>query len=338
MGWLWVVLQAIALLAATAPGWAADAGADRAQRLAAYRRPAEIPHPADNPYSETKAALGRVLFFDPIFSGSGVRSCATCHNPGLSWGDGLARAIGENQRPLAFRSPTILNLAWIGRMGWDGKFADLEAVAFTPITGNANMNKKENELIEGLSAIPGYRRAFSEAFPGAAISRRTIEQALAVFERTVVSPKAPFDRWVEGDERAVDEAAKRGFDLFTGKAQCGECHNGWSFTEGAFYDIGSALGEDIGRGRLFPDTKLRYAFKVPTLRDVTRRAPYMHDGSIASLEAVIELYDKGGVDRPSRSELIRPLGLTAAEKEDLIAFLATLTGEQPPFSVPSLPR
>jgi cytochrome c peroxidase len=337
MRWLAVVLQVIALALTAIPAGAAEP-ADRAQRLALYRRPAAVPHPDDNPYSEAKANLGRLLFFDPIFSGSGVRSCGTCHNPGLSWGDGLPRAIGENQKPLAFRSPTILNLAWVGRMGWDGKFADLESVAFTPITGNANMNKKEDELIGGLQAIPGYRRLFAEAFPGGAIQRRTIEQALAVFQRTVVSPPAPFDRWVAGDESAVGEAAKRGFDLFTGKAECAECHNGWSFTEGAFYDIGSASGEDIGRGRLFPDVKLRYAFKVPTLRDVARRAPYMHDGSVATLEAVIELYDRGGIDRPSRSELIRPLGLTPAEKQDLIAFLATLTGDPRPFDVPTLPR
>jgi cytochrome c peroxidase len=302
-----------------------------------YRRPESVPFPSDNPYSKAKADLGRILFFDPILSGSGTRSCASCHNPGLSWGDGLGRAVGE--KALALRSPTLLNVAWMPVLGWDGKFHDLEAVAFAPITGAANMNRKESDLIAALSAIVGYRRAFAEAFPDGAINRRNIELALATFERTIVSGVAPFDRWVDGIDDAIDESAKRGFAIFTGKAGCAECHSGWNFTDGSFYDIGTGQENDIGRGRLFPNSeKLRYAFKVPTLRDVERRAPYMHDGSEPTLEAVIDLYDRGGIDRPSRSELIKRLDLTEAEKADLVAFLRTLTGEPVPVSVPGLPR
>jgi cytochrome c peroxidase len=247
--------------------------------------------------------------------------------------------VGANQPVMALRSPTLLNIAWIPLLGWDGKFADLESVAFGPILAPGNMNRKEDELLAALSAIPDYRRAFAEAFPGGGVTRRTIEIALATFERTIVSGSAPFDRWIEGDEGAIGESAKRGFDLFNGKAACAECHSGWNLTDGAFYDIGSARQEDIGRGRLFPDSpKLRHAFKVPTLRDAARRAPYMHDGSIATLEAVIELYDRGGADRPSRSELIKPLGLTAQEKAELLAFLKTLTEDPAPFAQPILPR
>jgi len=304
-----------------------------------YRRPEDIPFPSGNPYSKAKADLGRMLFFDPILSGSGTRSCASCHSPGLSWGDGLARAAGENQKPLALRSPTVLNVAWTPIFGWDGKFHDLEAVAFAPITGPANMNRKEADLIAALSAIPGYRQAFSAAFPDGAISRRNIELALATFERMIVSETAPFDRWVEGAEDAIDDSAKRGFALFTGKAGCAECHSGWNFTDGAFYDIGTGQENDIGRARLFPGSvELRYAFKVPTLRDVARRAPYMHDGSEPTLEAVIDLYDRGGIDRPSRSELIKRLDLSAQDKADLVAFLRTLTGEPVDVPVPILPR
>ncbi|HYB10769.1 MAG TPA: cytochrome c peroxidase [Alphaproteobacteria bacterium] len=304
-----------------------------------FRRPEDIPFPIDDQYSLAKADLGRMLFFDPILSGSGARTCASCHNPGLSWGDGLPRAIGENQQPLPRRAPTLLNVAWIRILGWDGKFPNLESVAFAPITSPAMMNRKEEDLIAALSAIPNYRQAFDKAFPDGAITRHNIELALATFERTIVSGQSPFDRWIDGDERAIDNSAKRGFDIFNGKAGCAECHSGWNFTDGAFYDIGTAHGDDIGRARLFPNSvKLRHAFKVPTLRDVARRATYMHDGSIQTLEAVIDLYDRGGVDRPSRSELIKPLGLTDQEKADLVAFLGTLTEEPTTFSVSTLPR
>lgn len=317
---------------------AASEVANRSEWKELYHRPAQIPFPEDDPYSEAKDTLGRMLFFDPILSGSGNRSCASCHNPSLSWGDGLARAVGEKQ--LTLRSPTLYNLAWSEILGWDGKFRGLESVAFAPITSPGNMNRKEADLIAALSAIPGYQKAFAKAFPDdPKPTRRNIETSLATFERTLVSGRTPFDRWIEGDEGAISESAKRGFDLFNGKAGCAECHEGWNFTDGSFHDIGTAKGDDIGRARLFPTSvKLRYAFKVPTLRDVARRAPYMHDGSEPTLEAVIDLYNRGGIDRPSRSELIKPLGLAADEKADLIAFLKTLNEEPAPFVNPVLPR
>jgi cytochrome c peroxidase len=291
-----------------------------------YRRPAEIPHPADNRYSAEKSELGRKLFFDSIMSGSGSHSCSTCHNPALAWGDGAARAVGQGQTKLSLRSPTLLDVAWIPRLGWDGKFRDLESVAFGPITSRGNMNLPEETLLARLNASSAYVNAFAAVFGAAGITRRNIELALATFERSIVSGRAPFDRWIDGDDAAISAAAKRGFDLFNGKAHCSSCHNGFSFTDGSFHDIGTAKNTDIGRGRLFPSSvKLRYAFKTPTLRDVTLRAPYMHDGSIATLEEVIDLYDRGGIERPSRSVLIRPLGLTDAERADLIAFLDTLT-------------
>ena len=305
----------------------------------AFRRPAEIPHPEDNPFSPAKAELGRTLFFDPILSGSNVRACATCHNPGLSWADGLPRAIGEGQATLALRSPTLLAVAWFPRLGWDGKFRDIESVAFGPITSKVNMNLPEKELIDRLSAIPGYLKAFSAAFGDSAVTRRKIELALAAYERTIMPSTSPFDSWIEGDRLAINAAAKRGFEIFAGKAHCTGCHNGFAFSDGSFHDIGTATGADIGRGRFFPNSvPLRYAFKTPTLRDVSRRAPYMHDGSVPTLEAVLDLYDRGGIDRPSRSKLIFPLGLSKDEKSDLIAFLGTLTGEPTPVPVPIFPR
>lgn len=304
-----------------------------------YFRPAAVPYPKGNPYSRGKEGLGRALFFDPILSGARVRSCATCHNPGLSWGDGEQCAIGENQARLPLRSPTLLNIAWIPKLGWDGHFRDLESVAMGPITGPTNMNLPEAELIERLSAIPGYVSAFDAAFGKGDVTREKIEQALATFERTIVSADAPFDRWVRGDEMAISAAAKRGFALFNGKANCALCHNGWAFTDAAFHDIGVAKDDDLGRGRLFPSSvKLQHAFKTPTLRDVARRGPYMHDGSVASLADVIDHYDRGGIDRPSRDNGIRPLNLQSREKVDLMAFLNSLSGTPKPYPLPILPR
>jgi len=331
------LLGALALLSGTSVSAFAETRPDRSAWQEKFRRPPEIPFPTSNPYSEAKSKLGRTLFFDPILSGSKARSCATCHNPGLSWADGQPRAIGEKQLPL--RSPTLLNVAWIPKLGWDGHFRDLEAVAFGPILSPANMNITEKALIERLSAIPGYVDAFEGAFGKGDITRRKIELALATFERSIVSSEAPFDRWIKGSEGAIDSSAKRGFDLFVGRAHCVSCHSGWDFTDASFHDIGTANNGDVGRGNLFPTSvKLLFAFKTPTLREVMRRAPYMHDGSIKTIEAVIDLYDRGGIDRPSRSELIFPLGLTKDEKADLIAFLQTLNGTAEHAPVPTLPR
>lgn len=316
-----------------------DGGLSRVDWKEKYRRPVDIPYPDDNLYSKTKFWLGEMLFFDPILSGSQTVSCASCHIPWQSWSNNLPRAIGENKTVLALRVPTLLNVAWVPRPGWDGHFRDLENVAFGPITSANNMNLSESELVKRLSAITGYVEAFDTAFGEGEITRRKIELALATYERSIVSSELPFDRWIKGDKSAIDDAAKRGFDLFNGKAHCASCHSGWAFTNSSFYDIGTARDGDVGRGRLFPtSTKLRYAFKTPTLRDAARRAPYMHDGSVATLQEVIDLYDRGGIDRPSRSERIFPLKLAAAEKADLLAFLGTLTGKSVPVPIPPLPR
>ncbi len=305
--------------------------------LEEYHRPAAIPYPKDDPYSHAKYELGRTLFFDPLLSGSKVRSCSSCHNPGLSWADGQPRAIGEKQLPL--RTPTLLNVAWTPKLGWDGHFSDLEHVAIGPITSPDNMNLPEKALLDRLAAIPGYVSAFDAAFGKGKITMLKVEQALATFERSIVSDEAPFDRWVRGDQTAIGAAAKRGFILFNGHANCAACHSGWAFTDVSFHDIGVARNDDIGRGRQFPTSvKLQYAFKTPTLRDVTRRGPYMHDGSLPTLADVIDLYNRGGIDRPSRDDEIHRLNLAQSEKSDLIAFLQTLSGKPKDVAVPTLPR
>jgi len=254
---------------------------------------------------------------------------------------GRRRAASDrwNQVRLPLRRPTLLNIAWVPRLGLDGHFHDLESVAMGPITGQTNMNLSEQEMIDRLSELPGYRAAFDAAFGNGGVTREKIEQSLATFERTIVSGQAPFDRWIRGDETAIGATAKRGFALFNGKANCAVCHSGWAFTDAAFHDIGMAKDDDLGRGRLFPTSvKLQHAFKTPTLRDVARRAPYMHDGSVVSLADVIDLYDRGGIDRPSRDNDIRPLNLQSREKADLIAFLNTLSDTAKPYPLPNLPR
>jgi cytochrome c peroxidase len=318
---------------------AAEGPQTPAQLRSDYRRPAAIPFPEDNPYSKAKAELGKKLFFDPVMSGSRTIACSTCHQPGLAWGDGRARAIGEDPAGMNVRSPTLIDVAFSdGPLGWDGKFHDIESVAFSPITSRANMNLPEATLMTRLEARRDYVHAFKSAFGTAEINRLRIELALATYERTIVARQAPFDRWIMGNENAIGPKAKRGFAIFNGKGHCASCHSGPSFTDGSFQDIGIGTGNDVGRGQMFPNSeKLRFAFKTPTLRDVAKRAPYMHDGSIPTLEAVVEHYNKGGIDRPSRSPNIKPLFLTGQEKAELIDFLRTLTGDSP-SGAPKLPK
>jgi cytochrome c peroxidase len=320
-------------------GGGAASSASAARYRSGYRRQMPIPHPKGNAHSLARVELGRALFFDPRLSNSGSMSCATCHNPDLSWGDGRPRAVGDGKQQLTRRTPTILNLAWAPALFWDGRSDSLEDQAVGPIEAAGEMNLKMGVLISRLQAIHGYRPLFARAYPGEAISSKTIGKAIATFERGIVSPNAPFDRWVAGDERAISADARRGFVLFNEKARCSVCHSGWRFTDDGFYDIGVAT-QDVGRGKLTPFIELtRFAFKTPTLRNVAQRAPYLHNGSAATLEDVIDLYDRGGLaKRSSLSPEMKPLRLTAGEKKDLVAFLGTLTSHDPVGQVPVLPH
>jgi cytochrome c peroxidase len=305
---------------------------------AQYRRPATIPFPKENPYTPEKAALGKKLYFDTRLSVTSAQSCASCHSPGFGWGDGLAVGVGHGMAKLGRHSPTIVNAAWSAIFMWDGRLPTLEDQALGPIQSPGEMNMKLDQLMERLSAIPEYKPLFEAAFPGEGITAKTLAKSIATYERTVVSERAPFDAWIEGDEKAISAEAKRGFELFNGKAQCAACHEGWNFTNEGFQDIGLP-GKDVGRGEYLPAViKMQHAFKTPGLREIGRRSPYMHDGSLATLEQVVDHYDHGGVDRPSRSDLMRPLGLTAQDKSDLVAFLKTLTSDLGPTAVPVLPR
>ena len=277
---------------------------------AQYRRPFAIPFPKDNAYTPEKAALGKKLYFDTRLSVTSAQSCASCHSPGFGWGDGLAVGVGHGMNKLGRHSPTIINAAWSSIFMWDGRLASLEEQALGPIQSPGEMNMQIDQLMDRLASIPEYKPLFEKAFPNEGMKVATLAKAIATYERTVVSERAPFDAWIDGNEKAISEEAKRGFELFNTKAQCAACHEGWNFTNEGFQDIGLP-SDDIGRGKYLPNViKMQHAFKTPSLREISRRSPYMHDGSLPTLEAVVAHYDRGGVERPSRSDLMKPLGLT----------------------------
>jgi cytochrome c peroxidase len=306
--------------------------------LSDFTRPRSVPASRGNPGTPEKIALGQMLFFDPRLSGSGVISCATCHNPALGWSDALPKGLGHMGGRLGRRTPTILNVAYGEPYFWDGRAATLEDQAKGPLTSAKEMDMPAELAIARVVSIPGYVAAFDRAFPGKPVTLDTIAAALASYERTIVSSSAPFDQWVAGDEHAISASAKRGFELFNGRANCAVCHVGWRMSDDGFHDIGIS-DSDRGRAAVSPGiVQLEYAFKTPTLRNITQRAPYMHDGSLPTLAAVIEHYDHGFEDRPSLDTQMHPLGLTADEKTDLLAFLNTLTSVDAPAVVPVLPQ
>lgn len=303
-----------------------------------YRRPKTIPFPAENPYTVQKASLGKKLYFDSRLSGGQLLSCSSCHTPAYGWADGQPTGVGHLMKRLGRRSPTIVNLAYSHVFMWDGRADTLEAQALGPIVSDTEMALPIDKLMARLKSIEEYPPLFEAAFPGEGLTPNAVGKAIATYERTVVSGRAPFDAWLDGDDNAISASAQRGFAVFNGKGQCNTCHSGWNFTDDSFHDIGLA-SDDIGRGKFLPDViKAKFAFKTPGLREITLRQPYMHDGSIPTLEGVVDHYMSGGIDRDSRSDLIKPVELTDPEKADLVAFLKTLTSSMEPTTVPVLPR
>jgi cytochrome c peroxidase len=199
------------------------------------------------------------------------------------------------------------------------------------------MNSTMDDILSKLKAMPGYVQAFDRAYPGEGITKDTVAKAVASFERTIISQGAPFDAWVHGKNRAISPSAQRGFDLFTGKANCVACHSGPNFTDEGFHNIGLG-GDDPGRFAKLPIKISKGAFKTPTLRDIALTAPYMHNGAYRTLEEVIDHYDRGGDDRSNLDPSIHPLGLSVLEKKDLLQFLSTLSGKQVAISLPRLPQ
>jgi cytochrome c peroxidase len=330
------IIAALGVLAAGCPVTFAPTTAARAQApqdvtalKRDYRR--APPLPVEN---AALVELGRQLFFDPRISASGKTACASCHHPELGWVVTDARPINDSGKPTSRKSQPLAGLghAATAPVGWDGRNPSLEAQAKSSIaTGSMSMRETDMpvkvETIEArIRSAPEYVTKFNAALPGKPIDVDTIAQAVAAFERSIEPPRAPFDRWVEGDEAAIPESAKRGFALFTGKATCFACHSGWRFTDDNFHDIGTS-STDQGRGPVVKDEALNFAFKTPTLRSVGLRGPYMHDASLATLGDVVRHYEKGGIARPSRSPLMLPIKLTDQERLDLVAFMETLGGD-----------
>jgi cytochrome c peroxidase len=302
-----------------------------------YARPREgALAPQDNQTTVGRAALGRQLFFDPRLSSTGLMACSTCHNPNNSWEDGMATSAGRDGRFLLRSTPTILNAAWGGPYFSDGRADTLEQQALDPISSTREMNLPHSVAVARVTAIAGYREAFARTY--GAVTITNIGKALAAFERTITSGEAPFDRWIAGDANAISASARRGFVLFNTTARCNVCHSSWRFTDDGFHDVGVGA-VDEGRAAIAPGIEeLRYAFKTPTLRNIDQRAPYMHDGSLPSLEAVMAFYNAAPTQRPSLSPDMAPLHLSRRETGDIIAFLQTLTSDDDAATAPTLPQ
>jgi cytochrome c peroxidase len=303
-----------------------------------FRRPLSIPFPEKSPYSPQMATLGKMLFFDPRLSRAENVNCVSCHNPSFGYETSVPKAVGAAIQPVERHTPTLLNAAWAPHLNWDGSAPDLEHQAAGPIIVTLQMNGRFDAITQRLSAIPEYKSWFERLFPGVGVTRNTILQAIATYERTIVSGWAPFDRWVEGDENAIADAAKRGFLVFNGKAGCSGCHSGWNFTDYRFHDVGL---DSVDLGRLSYDPlniKSSYAFKTPGLRNLTHRAPFMHDGSLPDLGAVIDHFQTGGQQRRSLSDGMKPFRLSDEERRDLMAFLESLTAEKTQTAMPILPN
>lgn len=290
------------------------------------------PSPADNPSSPEKVALGKLLFERPELSGDGSRSCASCHDAARAFTDGRARALARDGSDLARNVPTLLDLAWGRTFMWDGRATTLEAQAAMPIENQHELNGNWAAIVAGIKRQPEIDVAFHIAFrERPAAQPVTVTRALAAYVRSLTSPNTRFDRWVEGDDTALGARELSGMALFVGKAGCVACHGTWRFTDDKFHDIGLPSG-DPGRGAVAGGVPGLAAFKTPTLRELVRTAPYMHDGSKPSLDAVLDHYAGTGptparlVARPSLdTSVLRDLRLSAEEKADLRAFLLTLS-------------
>lgn len=327
-----------------------------------------LPMPSDNPLTAAKVELGRKLFFDRRLSFNGTMSCAMCHVPeqGFTSND-LGTAIGVEGRSLRRNAPTLFNVAYHPRLFHDGRESTLEHQVWGPLLASNEMaNPGIGFVLERLRGLPDYTGRFETAFPRRGLTLETLGQAIAAYERTLVSANSRFDRWHYGGQRdALSGQEQAGYRLFVGKAGCSRCHNvgesaalfsdfafhntgiGWQSSQGGrsshrvelvpglVAEIGSRQLEsfseprqnDVGRFEITQDPEDRWAYKTPSLRNVTRTAPYMHDGSLPSLEAVIEFYDGGGIEHAQRDALLRPLGLSAEEKRALAAFLKCLDGD-----------
>ena len=287
--------------------------------------------PKENPLTAKKVELGRFLFFDKRLSKNNTIACASCHIPAMAFTDGQPVSTGINRLQGGRSAPASINRVFSTAQFWDGRGATLEDQSVGPLVSPVEHGfVNHDEMVKKLKGIEGYRRLFKEAF-GSDIATEAVGKAIASFQRTILSGNSPADRFdVGGDQEALTEDAQRGLTLFRGKARCTRCHSGFNFSDEKFHNIGIGWDTntvDLGR---FMETKNPEdigAFKTPTLREISRTAPYMHDGRFATLEDVVNFYNQGGIKNPHLDNTIIPLELTAEEKHDLVALLRSLNGE-----------
>ena len=288
--------------------------------------------PADNPLTTEKVELGRMLAFDKRLSQDNTISCMSCHLATNAFTDGKPVATGIRGQKGGRSAPASFNRVFSSAQFWDGRAETLEAQSVGPFTnpiehGFANYDV----MLAKMNKIPGYRKLFKEAFGDENIKIENVGKAIASFQRTILSGNSPADKFDQGQQTgAISESAQKGLTLFRDKARCTKCHSGFNFTDEKFHNLGIGWDDnkvDLGRYMVTNTAEELGAFKTPTLREIARSAPYMHDGRFKTLEEVVNFYNKGGVKNPHQDPLILPLELTDQEKSDLVAFLRTLNGE-----------
>jgi cytochrome c peroxidase len=343
-------IPVLSLLVLAAAALAACQGAPPEERATAESGPTPmvvkvplglelVPVPEDNPMTVEKVALGRQLYFDTRLSADNTVSCATCHDPARGWTDHAAVSTGIKGQQGGRSAPSVINASYNIFQFWDGRAASLEEQAVGPIQNPIEMGETHENVVKKLNAIEGYRTQFRQIF-GTDVTIDAVGKAIAAFERTVVSGDSPYDRYQAGDKTALSEEAVRGLALFTGKAQCSQCHVGFNLSDGVFHNIGVGMQmekPDLGRHDTTKEDKDRGAFKTPILRDLTKTAPYMHNGSEPTLETVVEYYNNGGFANDWLDPKMQPLNLTDQEKADLVAFMKALDGTFPVIAPPALP-
>ena len=289
--------------------------------------------PPENPVTEEKIELGRRLFFERGLSADGTLACADCHRPELGSSDGRRVARGVGGREGTRNTPAIVNRTYGRSFFWDGRIRTLEEQVVQPIQNRAEMAADLAEVVARLRRDRRYRAGFERAF-AAPPDARNLAYALASFVRVLLSGNSAYDRYEAGDRAALDGAAVEGLRLFRGRARCASCHSGSNLSDEEFHNTGVAWrsgAADLGRSGVTGRSEDRGKFKTPTLRDAALTAPYMHDGSLATLEQVVDHYDAGGGADPGRDPALRPLQLTSGEKGSLVAFLKALTGDRAPL-------
>jgi cytochrome c peroxidase len=288
-----------------------------------------MPVPSDNPMTAEKIALGQQLFFDRRLSRDGTLSCSSCHDPAHAFADRRTVSVGIGGRRGRRNVPTLVNRGYGRAFSWDGRAPSLEAQVLEPIANPVELGMPIADLLQRLAADSTFRSAFQQAF-GRGVKREDLARALAAFVRTIGSGDSGFDRAGRGSATEWPPGAQRGRAIFLGKGNCWLCHRGPTLTDEAFHNTGVAWRAesftDLGRAAVTGRVDELGAFKTPTLREVARTGPYMHNGSLQTLEEVVAHYDAGGRPNPNLDPRLRPLGLTPAEKQDLVAFLHSLSG------------